>query len=156
MPKIDAAQILKDADGFHGLFVFDPEHTEDHGIGHIADVHNVDDRLMYVPEGFDVRDDVAHTICEPIEQHVAEPLVRMLNAAGELARSLLAAEAEVRRMQAVVEGAWISYSDLGALALQVGDVIDEDDVRLYEQHVAALGEPLIAYRAAVAEMRNHE
>ena len=57
-------------------------------------------------------------------------------------------QAAVDQMQDVVDGAWASYADLGALSLQVGDVIDDDDVILYEWHVNALSKPLRAYRLA--------
>ncbi len=66
-----------------------------------------------------------------------------------LAKALLAAAAELERMRAVVAGAAESYSELGALDLRVGEVIDEDDVRCWEAHERAIGVPLRAYRAAL-------
>lgn len=85
----DAA--TRDADGFSGTFVFDAEHDEDRGVGNIADVVRVDDRLVYVPVDADVRDDECYTIADCVEQHVAEPLARMLNAVRPLAVALPAA-----------------------------------------------------------------
>jgi hypothetical protein len=39
-----------------------------------------------------------------------------------------------------------SYSELGALDLRDGDVVDAEDVRLYEAHLAAIRTAVDAYR----------
>lgn len=39
----------------------------------------------------------------------------------------------------VRDAIWESWGELGSLDLQVGDVIDEEDVRLYQAHVKAIG-----------------
>lgn len=87
-----ADEVSKASDGFGGEFVFDPAHTEDHGIGYVGEFHEYDDRLMYVPaDAADgVRDDNAYVIADPLESHVAEPMALMLNVARELATSISA------------------------------------------------------------------
>ena len=56
-----------------------------------------------------------------------------------LARAYLALAAHCDQLEAVIHAAADSYCDLGDMALQVGDVIDEEDVRLYESHVKRNG-----------------
>lgn len=84
--ELDEVRIA--AAGFHGRFEFDPAHTEDRGIGYVYDRVDFDDRLVYVPEGGDTRDDDAHTIASMIEGHIARPMATMLNAAGPLVAEL--------------------------------------------------------------------
>lgn len=63
-----------------------------------------------------------------------------------LAAALLVLADRVAKMEAVVAGAVESYAHLGALDLRVGEVVDEDNVRLWRAHESAIGEPLRAYR----------
>jgi hypothetical protein len=76
----DLKQLRRLSTGFVGRFEFDPAHEEDHGLGNVADCVKVGDRLRFAPDGFDVRDDEAHTISDCIDEHVAVPIAEMLNA----------------------------------------------------------------------------
>jgi len=67
--------------------------------------------------------------------------------AADLIAEVRALRAEVAAMRPVVDGAWNSYGERGALDLRVGDVIDEDDVRLHAAHCEDIGVPLRAWRA---------
>lgn len=64
-----------------------------------------------------------------------------------LARALIEVTAEMRLMHKVVLGAETSYSHLGALDLQAGDVVEEDDVKLWKAHEDAISEPIRALRS---------
>jgi hypothetical protein len=95
-----AREIAKVAEGFAGEFQFDPEHTEhteDHGSDH-SNCIEYDNRLMYVPAG----DDEAWEIACGIEPHIAAPMAAMLEAAGPLARALLALTEKMERLEALV------------------------------------------------------
>ncbi len=49
---------------------------------------------------------------------------------------------DLRNETAIRTAVWESWGELGALDLRVGDTIDEDDVRLYNAHLAALRKAL--------------
>ena len=93
-----AEEMADDAGGFEGEFRFAEAHTEDHGIGNIGDFVEVPDRIVYI----DAIDEDPHTIVDDIEQHIAEPIVRMLNNARSASEQLRAAVVEVDRLRAKV------------------------------------------------------
>lgn len=77
-----ANTVLDRAKGFDGEFVFDPEHTEDHGIGNIGEFVDLDDRLVFVPTDSSISypdNDNNYTIANRVEEHVAKPLADILN-----------------------------------------------------------------------------
>lgn len=99
MPFHDSAKRLiaearEDAAGFAGDFAFQLAHTEDRGVGNVADYAEIDDRLIYLPRE-DCDEDETVEIMSPICRHVAEPVARMLNRHGALATALEAALCEI-------------------------------------------------------------
>jgi hypothetical protein len=76
--------IRKTSAGFRGTFVFDPAHTVDNGLGQTADFVEVDDRLVYVPEDCDVRDEDCCEISDQLDEHVARAIADLLNAVPAL------------------------------------------------------------------------
>lgn len=79
--------------GFPGTFVFDPEHEEDLGIG-APEVVEFEDRLMYVPDGADLRDEDCCVVSNDLDEHVARAIATLLNAVPALI-------AEVDRLRAI-------------------------------------------------------
>lgn len=96
---IDLEGIKAACRGFAGRFEFQPEHTEDRGILHIADFVDFDDRLVYLAPDRD--DDEPYVIADCIEPHVAEPLAVMLNAVPVLVARV--EELEARLQHAISE-----------------------------------------------------
>lgn len=76
--------IRKTSAGFRGTFVFDPAHTVDNGLGQTADFVEVGDRLVYVPEDCDVRDEDCCEISDQLDEHVARAIADLLNAVPTL------------------------------------------------------------------------
>lgn len=66
----------------------------------------------------------------------------------ELIRELRQLHTRVEAMAAVVAGAQEAYAELGELDMRVGEIIDEDDVRCWQAHERAIGEPLRQYLAS--------
>ena len=66
-------------------FEFQARHTEDRGIGNIADFVEIDDRLVAIEPDVDE----PYVISYGIEKHIAEGLAVYLNAAGPLARAVV-------------------------------------------------------------------
>jgi hypothetical protein len=70
--------------GFSEKFAIDPAHTEDRGIGNVADFVNIAERLVFIPEGAALRDDECSCVSDNLDSRVAETLVDMLNAVPSL------------------------------------------------------------------------
>src|SRR5580704_10741089 len=67
-------------------------------------------------------------------QHIPDMMLSATReACAEVERDAL--KAENARLR---ECMWESWGDLGSLSLQVGDVVDENDVKLWEAHVEAI------------------
>jgi hypothetical protein len=93
-----------DSGGFNGRFRFVPEHTEDRGFGNIHDCAKFDDELVYVPADADENDhDEVYVVADLIEQHVAEPIARMLNATGPLLSHIAALESQLAEARDEIE-----------------------------------------------------
>jgi len=90
---LDIEQFKRDADGFLGRFAFLPatvvEHRKIPVIGTVEDAVMLEDRLVYIPNdaGEDDYDD-HYVIGDNLEQHVAEPIARLLNNALAIGRML--------------------------------------------------------------------
>lgn len=88
MTELTDQELLTLAESITGFdqtrFEFQRAHTEDHGIGHVADFVRIDDRLVAVTEDIDD----PYVIADDIEEHVALGLVTYLNAAGPLAKAV--------------------------------------------------------------------
>lgn len=82
---LDLKQLRRDVDGFRGRFEFLPE-----------DEH-CPDRLVYISADPDQEGE--YVISDCVEEHVAEPIARMLNAVGPLLAEIdqLRRDGEVRR-----------------------------------------------------------
>lgn len=91
---IDLEGIKAASSGFAGRFEFQPEHTEDRGIRHIADFVDFDDRLVYLAADRD--DDEPYVIADCIDPHVAEPIALMLNAVPALVARVEDLEAQLQ------------------------------------------------------------
>lgn len=90
---LDAAE--RDTRGFRGIFAWSPEHERDGEPFHEA--------LMYVPEDVDLADDdECHIISDTIEQHVAEPIARILNRQPTLLAELRAARGTLEVQSALI------------------------------------------------------
>jgi hypothetical protein len=83
--------------GFAGRFEFQPEHTIDRGVGHVADFCDLDDRLVYIAPDCEDEDEDACVIADRIEGHVAEPIATMLNAVPALV-------ARIEKLEALLLG----------------------------------------------------
>jgi hypothetical protein len=82
MTNDELQQVRRLVAGFNGKFAVDPAHTEDcdTGLG-MRDVVDVDERLVFIPEGAAIRDEEECTcISTELDQHVAEAVAGMLNA----------------------------------------------------------------------------
>lgn len=80
MTNDELQQVRRLVAGFSGKFAIDPAHTEDRGIGNVADFVNIAERLVFIPEGATLRDDECSCVSDNLDSHVAETLVDMLNA----------------------------------------------------------------------------
>ena len=93
---IDTKQLRADALGLAGRFFYDAERGD---IAYIA--KDCDDRTCDCEKKLnsDGDQDCAFSIADGLDDHVAEPLVRMLNAVGPLLDELAAVKAECERLR---------------------------------------------------------
>lgn len=84
MTPEELEQLRRDVDGFRGRFAFVPAHEIDRGTAYASEWVDFEDRLVFIPEGADPDNDDEHHVIGEVEQHIAEPLARMLNAVCEL------------------------------------------------------------------------
>jgi hypothetical protein len=94
--SFDIKQARKLCDGFNGRFVFDPAHTEDRGVGNVADFVDIEDRLVYIPSGSELHDDECVTISSDIDQPVAEAIAELLNSAPGMLTEVVKLRAALR------------------------------------------------------------
>lgn len=141
--EIDEAQRLCAAvTGFDRThFEFRPAHSEDRGIGRIADVVHIDDQLVAVTE--DVDD--PYVIADGIERHVAEGIAEHIDAAKRLAKLLPRALVDLKAARQAIEILRVdqdAYRDMltrASAMLRDADEAEARAARMYAGGVCPVG-----------------